>query len=165
MAIRYPNGCENQEVINAFYSETVNRPLSAARDFGKTDNIDAVIITHGRIVLEAMKAKAELVKKGISVGIILLEKIKPYGECAESVKNLIPEGVKSVLFLEEEIRSGGMGMNLSDVMVRKGILEGIKYSIIAVDDSFVEKREVGQHIYSAAGIDSDAVEQEISEML
>ena len=164
-AIRYPNGCENQKVVESFYCEAVDRPLSAARDFKSDDRIDAVIITHGRIVLEAMKAKEDLAKKGISVGIILLEKIKPYGECAENVNVLMPDGVKAVLFLEEEIRSGGMGMNLSDMMLRKRMLEGIKYSIIAVDDSFVEKREVGQHIYSAAGIDSDAVEQKISEML
>lgn len=164
-AIRYPNGCEKQDVINTFYSENVDRPLSVTRDFKSEDKIDAVIVTHGRIVLEAMKAKAELAEKGIYAGIILLEKIKPYDECAENVRKLLPEKTKAVLFLEEEIRSGGMGMNLSDVMIRKGMLENIKYSIVAIDDSFVDKREVGQHIYDAAGVDAQSVEKEILKML
>ena len=47
----------------------------------------------------------------------------------------------------------------------KGMLEDIKYSIVAIDDSFVDKREVGQHIYDAAGVDARSVEKEILRIL
>ena len=154
-AVRYPSGCENERVVNSFYNGGVYNSPSAVRDF--EDTPDVVIITHGRIVLEAMKAKDELSKEGISVGIILLEMLKPYGECAENVARLLQHKPKAVIFLEEEIRSGGMGMNLSDAMERKHVLDGISYGIVAVDDSFVDKREVGQSVYSAAGVDSEHI--------
>ena len=154
-AVRYPSGCENERVVNSFYSSGEYNTPSAVRDF--EDTPDLVIITHGRIVLEAMDAKDELAKEGISVGIILLEMLKPYGECAENVARLLQHKPKAVIFLEEEIRSGGMGMNLSDAMERKHVLDGISYGIVAVDDSFVDKREVGQSVYSAAGVDSEHI--------
>lgn len=156
-AVRYPSGCENKAVVNAFYSNGIYGSPSAVRDFGASDRPSLVVITHGRIVSEAMKAKQILAEEGISVGIILLEFIKPYGECAEYVASLMPQSVKGIIFLEEEIRSGGMGMNLSDMMIRKNMLNDIRYEILAVDDSFVDKRSVGQSIYNAAGVDRDHI--------
>lgn len=156
-AVRYPSGYENENVIKAFYADGKYGAPSAVCDYTSDEDIPLVIVTDGKIVSEALKAKRLLEKEQKNVGIILLEKIKPYGECAEKVKALLPEGVKNIIFLEEEIRSGGMGMNLSDEMSRRGMLCGISYEIIAVDDSFVERREVGQCIYSAAGVDCDHI--------
>ena len=153
-AIRYPSGQENAEIVKSFYATGIYGAPSAVCDYRDTDFPSLIIITDGRIVTEALAAKRNLSADGISVGIILLEKIKPYGECAESVKALLPDSVKNIIFLEEEIRSGGMGMNLSDTMERRGFLDCIAYEIIAVDDSFVERRDVGQSVYSAARIDS-----------
>ena len=46
--------------------------------------IDIIIITHGKIVSEALKAKEQLLsEKGIRVGIILLEFLKPYDKIAK----------------------------------------------------------------------------------
>ena len=156
-AIRYPSGYESETILNTFYVNGASDVPSAVRDFCDTDAPSFVVITHGRIADEALKAKAVLSEEGISVGIILLEMIKPYSACAESVAELLPDSVKHIIFLEEEIRSGGMGMNLSDAMERMGMLDGIEYEIMATDDSFVEKRAVGQSIYSAAGVDRDSI--------
>ena len=164
-AIRYPSGYENKEIVESFYKNRDRTAPSAVSDMSENERYDAVVITHGRIVLEAMKAKKKLSENGVSVGIILLEKIKPYAECAENVMKLMPNNVKAVVFLEEEIRSGGMGMNLSDTLLRNGRLKNIAYSIVAVDDSFVEKREVGQHIYNAAGVDADSVADAVNKLL
>jgi deoxyxylulose-5-phosphate synthase len=86
----------------------------------------------------------------------LLEKIKPYGECAENAARLLPGGVKKIIFLEEEIRAGGMGMLLSDEMHRRGMLRGVDTEIMAVDDTFV-KRNAGRTMYEDAGLSAEDI--------
>lgn len=164
-AVRYPSGYENGEIIKAFYPDGEYKTPSAVCDYGFTDSVSQVIITDGRIVSEALSAKKALGADGEGVGIILLEKIKPYGECADNIKSLLPPTVKNIIFLEEEIRSGGMGMNLSDEMKRRNMLDGVSYEIVAVDDSFVEKREVGHSVYSAAGVDRERIIATLKKML
>jgi 1-deoxy-D-xylulose-5-phosphate synthase len=156
-AIRYPSGCDNADIVNSFYGDGKFNVPAAVCDYQEETTPKLVIITDGRIVTEAMAAKEQLRDNGISVGIILLEMIKPYSECADNVAKLLPEETKNIIFLEEEIRSGGMGMNLSDTMARRGMLADIKYEIIAVDDNFVDKREKGQSVYSAAAVDCEHI--------
>ena len=93
---------------------------------------------------------------GVRAGVILLEKIKPFGECADNIMRLLPKGVKKIIFLEEEIRAGGMGMLISDEMRRRGMLLGIAVDIIAVDDTFV-KRHAGKTMYEDAGVCADDI--------
>ncbi len=150
-AIRYPNGTESQEVCRAFYADGVYGKPSVRCSYAKDSNIQAVIVTHGRIVTEAMHAVDRLAQEGISVGILLLEYIKPYADVAKEAEQYLPNGAK-LLFLEEEIRAGGMGMNLADEWTRRGRLRTEDFAILATDDSFVDKRAAGQSIYDAAGI-------------
>lgn len=164
-AVRYPSGYENKDIVKAFYPDGKYDTPSAVCDYKPTDTPSIIIITDGKIVTEALYAKKALETGGINVGIILLEKIKPYGECARTVMSLLPSTVKNVIFLEEEIRSGGMGMNLSDEMKRRHMLDDICYEIVAVDDNFVERREAGQSVYSAARVDSEHIVLTVKKML
>ncbi|MBQ9745766.1 MAG: hypothetical protein IJW21_02970, partial [Clostridia bacterium] len=123
----------------------------AVSNFEKKDVLDAVIVTDGIIVKEALDACAVARENGVRTGVILLEKIKPFGECAENIGALLPKRLKKIIFLEEEIRAGGMGMLLSDEMQRRGMLTGIKTEIMAVDDTFVPRR-AGKTVYEDAGI-------------
>lgn len=149
-AIRYPSGRESSSVVDVFYPNGSVAPLGAVCNYKEKSAPPYVIVTHGRIVKEALEAVRQLKEDGLSVGIILLEKIKPYGECAKHVATLLPKSVRGVIFLEEEIRSGGMGMNLVDQLTRFYTLG--RHAIFAVEDSFVEHRSAGQSIYDAAGI-------------
>jgi 1-deoxy-D-xylulose-5-phosphate synthase len=151
-AVRYPKGGEISEVNQEFYKENTERRLGAVSNFETDAKLDFIIITDGIIVAEAIKACRAANEKGISAGIILLEKIKPYGECAENVKALLPAKYGKIIFLEEEIRAGGMGISLSDEMRRRGILK-CDCEIIATDDTFVS-RHAGASIYEDAGIDA-----------
>ena len=155
-AVRYPNGKESNEIIERFYADGDFEKIGARSDLSSEGSPKVVIITHGRIVSEALQAEKALAEQGIDSGIILLEKLKPYDECAEKVKALIPESAKLIVFLEEEIRSGGMGMLLSDKLSQNGVLDGRKYTVLAVDDSFVI-RDKNEPIYKTAGIDSDSI--------
>ena len=149
--MRYPRGGEDARICKAFYGEERSCKLSAAANFGKDDALDAVIVTDGVIAAEALEACEKAGESGVRAGVILLEKIKPFGECAENVMHLLPRGVKKIIFLEEEIRAGGMGMLISDEMARRGMLAGIETEIIAVDDNFALRRE-GRTMYEDAGV-------------
>lgn len=156
-AIRYPNGFESEEVVNTFYPDGCYAAPSAVCDYGREDDPRLIIVAHGRMVIEAMKAKKRWIGEGISSGIILLEKLKPYEETADRIASLLPSADYRLIFLEEEIRSGGMGMHLADQMIRRHGLKANEYRILAVENSFVEKREVGQSIYDAAGIGCEQI--------
>ena len=93
----------------------------------------------------------------LPTGIMLLEKLKPYDDSARLIKEMLPDGVESVLFLEEEIRSGGAGMNLSDKLRGYFDKNGISFDVLATDDNFVAHVERGQSIYSAAGVDKENI--------
>ena len=150
-AIRYPNGVECDRVISEFYSSGVGDSLGASRNYKDTDVIDAVIVTHGRIVTEALKAADELSTQGIKVGIILLEVLKPYADTAKRIELLLPSSARKVVFLEEEIKNGGMGMILDSVLKDSPVMVDKATKILAVDDNFVE-RQRGESIYDAARI-------------
>ncbi len=156
-AVRYPRGYENARINAEFYAgKAEEKPLGAVANFAKEEALDAVIITDGIIAAEALAACDMALDDGVRAGVILLEKIKPYGECAENVARLLPCGVKKIIFLEEEIRAGGMGMLLSDEMRRSGMLGDIEAEIMAVDDTFVP-RHAGKTVYEDAGIAAEEI--------
>ena len=164
VAVRYPSGCESTDVVSRFYANSDFTKIGIRCDFEKADSRKAVIVTYGRIVSEAIEAQRILEAEGISVGIMLLEKLKPYDECAQQIKELLPEGTESVLFLEEEIRSGGAGMNLSDKLRGYFDESGVSFDILATDDDFVAHVERGQSIYRAAGVDRESICRNIRAM-
>ena len=156
-AIRYPNGVESDKIISRFYTNVTPQVPCARRNFDNSDNIRLVMITHGRMAEKAIEACDILCAKGISSGIILLEMLKPYDVSAKYISELLPDTVEGVLFLEEEIRSGGMGANLSDKLKANNTYSNIKSVIIAVDDIFVTDRKMGESIYASAKIDVDNI--------
>ena len=160
-AIRYPSGSENEAVIKAFYADANYDSIGIKTDYDNQNTPENIIITHGRIVNECLHAKAILEKEGKNCGVILCEYIAPYDFLAEEIFNVIKgSGVKNLTFVEEEIRAGGFGMMLSDVMRNKGYLDGIKYTVMATDDAFVS-RETGQTYLCAAGLYAEHIAEQI----
>lgn len=151
-AVRYPAGAEKPQIKKAFYEEGFGTDTLGVRStLPEGSKPDLLIVTHGRIAVQALLAADALAEQGIRCGIALLEKLKPYGECAERLLPYLPRKGGSVIFLEEEIRAGGMGICLSDEMRRRGMLCGYAYEIMATDDSFaVQERQ--EDIYDTAGI-------------
>ena len=164
-AIRYPSGREQSDVIRRFYKNNDFEKIGIKCDFDPSTELDAIIVTHGRITSEAIKAADKLSAMGVKAGIILLEKLKPYTESAELIAKAIPSSARALLFLEEEIRSGGAGMNLSDKLSDFLAKRGIKSDVLAIDDSFVSFVKEGQSIYEAAGVDCENICSRIRKML
>lgn len=161
-AIRYPNGCESERVVTAFYGNADpanvavrdNYPLGgvAAREM-----TDAVIITDGRIVEEALAASDLLAERGIHVAILLLEQIKPYEEIARQVLERLPKKNCPVIFLEEEIRTGGMGMLLSQAMADAPEMQVCAVRIMALEEPFDYPAKAGQTCLEMAGLDRASI--------
>lgn len=152
VAIRYPNGREHNDVLSRFY------PSGAYDDVDvrawNTEGAQCVIVTHGKILREAIKAVEALQEQGIRAGILLCEYIKPYDKLASRIAQLIGNPETPIVFLEEEIRAGGFGMMLSDAMARQGALP--RHAIMAVDDNFVLQTK-NESVYTTAGIDADCI--------
>ena len=160
-AIRYPSGSENCKIVREFYSDQDYNEIGIRTNFDDGKIPANIIITHGRIASECIDAQKMLEGSGIDTGIILCEYISPYSSLADSIATLISgKNVRTVTFVEEEIRSGGFGMMLSDKMLQGGYLDGIKYTVMAADDPFV-KREVGQSYLEAAGLCAKDIAQNI----
>ena len=160
-AVRYPNGVEDERVIEAFYKNREPSSPSPVKNYADGDRVDAVIVTHGRIVSEAFVAKEKLAAKGIAVGIILLEVLKPYGDTAERVSAMLPKAPCKVVFLEEEIRMGGMGMILSyKLNCLKMSRPEVVFIVIAVDNSFSSPC-AGQTTFEYHGLDSTSVADKV----
>ena len=156
-AIRYPNGCENDRVHSEFYSDNGITEISARSNFNRTAVLDTVIVTHGRMAIEALIACDRLKEQGKRVGVILLEMLKPYDVCADNVVKLLPDSQCGVILLEEEIRSGGMGMNLRDKLEQYDAMKNKRVCIMAVDDSFVTDRKKGECIHASARVDAENI--------
>ncbi|MBQ4091419.1 MAG: 1-deoxy-D-xylulose-5-phosphate synthase, partial [Clostridia bacterium] len=163
-AIRYPSGCEIESVIKHFYANGHDGKITWRTDFDVANAPKNVIITHGRISAECILAKAELCKEGIDVGIVLCECITPYESLAKELADTVSNnGVKNVIFVEEEIRSGGFGMLLCDKMTPKGYLKDKNVRIMAADDPFVICQK-GQSYLEASGLDSVSIAKVIAKM-
>ena len=111
----------------------------------------------------ALEACALLEEDGISVGVLLCECIKPYDHLAQEIAMLLPEHVRNVVYLEEEILSGGFGMNLSYEIRNLIPYESIRHEIIAVDDNFAVT-ESDRNVWEIAEVDAVSVCNRIKNM-
>ena len=155
VAIRYPRGGEDETIKAHFYGGQTPCDIALRCDFGGRERVDCVLITHGRIASEAIRAKRMLAKEGIALGLMLAERLKPYDELALRVAERLPFGCP-IVTLEEEIRAGGMGMLLTDALGRIGALDGRRISMMATDDRF-GIQETNEPIYKTVGIDADSI--------
>lgn len=162
-AVRYPRGAESKELCEYFY-KTEPKKSGIRTDFRKGDKLDAVIVTYGRIALEAMKAKTSLANRGINIGIILLEFLKPYGECASLVAEAMGDTKCPMVTLEEEIKNGGAGMLLACELTKNHGFERSAISVLAIDDNFGFSAE-NENIYRTLGISAEDAEREIIKLI
>ena len=112
-----------------------------------------MILTYGRTVGEALRAKRLLAEAGIAAGVILLETLSPYAPTAKRVASLLSPETDAV-FLEEGIREGGAGMLLWDALTAMGACPRL-YRILALSD-FVTGRS-DSPLLSSAGISAEDV--------
>lgn len=160
--VRYPNAKEDPRAEALFYPERDFANYGVRSSYCESDTPDVIVITYGHAVSTCISAKEEAEKNGISVGIVLLEALKPYEETGDRLLPLLPENTPTV-FLEEGIYAGGAAMLLNDCITKKrgqGFTE-----ILAIRDSFVIPKLCGTDIYEYAGIGKNALTDAIKRIV
>ena len=109
------------------------------------------------------KAQEMLKAEGIRTGILLCEYAKPYSALAGEVLSLIPSSTKGILYLEEEVRTGGFGVSLSDHLRRDPRGAVLLERILAPEDNFIIPKQP-EHVYHTAGVDDAAICSAVKEM-
>ena len=79
-------------------------------------NNDILIITYGRIISEAIKAKKMLEKDGIKCSILKLTKIYPLAD--DMIGDILD--YKHIVFFEESMGSGSISEKIGDKLVEYG---------------------------------------------
>ena len=155
-AIRYPNGGEDARLIEAFYPNGVEADdRIGVREWGDSPaDAKVTLVTHGRIASVALQVVRHLQNEGMPARVLLCEYLAPYGDLSREIAPLL--GTGAVLFLEEEIRTGGFGMNLSDALMRLGALKERRYTVLGTENGFLAPG-VGETVLSAAGLDEASV--------
>lgn len=133
VAVRYPRGAQNDNVIKLHYD------CLEYATYGKAD-ADIAIVTYGRITSEAIDAVDALESEGKRVYLLSLNQIKPI---PEQIFNLL-DNKKKIFFFEEGMKSCGVGEKLGSKLLENGFSG--KYHITAVDDSFAPQASVSDLI-------------------
>lgn len=134
LAIRYENRTEDEAILSAFYPKGDYEAFGVRPSFeAREEARDGVILTYGAVASEALAASAALADAGLSVGVVLLEELKPYEASAAKLLPLLRDCPR-VLFLEEGIRDGGAGMQLFDRLREHGL--SARLHILAIDGHF-----------------------------
>ena len=118
------------------------------------DTADTVIITYGKITEEAIKALESYSGKE-KAGIILLETIEKTPEFIDAIASLISDSEGKIIFLEEGIRGGGMGMTLFSLMASLDNVKRKDVKILAID-SFAHSVK-NEHLYKTCKISKDDI--------
>lgn len=133
VVIRYPRGSEPEE------AKTLPTPEELTT-FGDPEAKTA-IVTYGRLIFNALKAKELLSQKGINAKVIKLTKIKPLPEKVfEKLEN-----AENIFFFEEGMKDGGTGEKLGCELLEKGF--GGSYSVTAVENEFVSHASVDAQLH------------------
>ena len=151
VAIRYPNSSECEAVVREFYTDGHASIDGIRSTFDKSDTPEYVFITYGTLASRVLDAAKLVAAEGKHVGVLLVERLKPYGILADSITPFI-ENARSVLFAEEGIYSGGAGMNLREALFARNFdFTKTLYNVAAIDDNFASPDEVCE-LYDHVGL-------------
>lgn len=151
LAVRYPNAKESVAV--AEYLDRCHGEVCDFRyDFDIKDAPRRIIVTYGALAEGALRARDILKGRGIDVGIIIAERIKPYEPLCRFIASFANEDTH-ILYAEEGIKNGGAAMITESVLSSLGVRIGA-FDIAAIDDNFVVPAEICD-IYDYAGLSAE----------
>jgi len=148
-AVRYPRGAQLE--LEACQVESL-KPLHLEQ--GQT----LLLVTYGRIFEQVSIARQKLIQRGQEVSILKLTKIWPLEESALK----IARNYKAVLFVEEGIKSGGIGEHF----IARLALDGYrgKLGLKAIEDRFVPQGSVTEQM-KLLGLDANSLAEYVLESM
>jgi len=137
VAVRYPNAAES-DTITAHFSYA-DKSVGVRLDFDPSTPPKNIYLTYGQISEKVIEAKRILSKAGVDVGIILIERIKPYAPVISFIGKLINDD-SHLVYVEEGIQTGGAAMITGDLL--GGSYEkSVRFDIAAINDCFASPSE------------------------
>ena len=162
-AIRYNKVEEKNDIIDEFYNDYSPETLTIRTNFKSGDDVDVILITHGDVAQKAIQASKILDCQGIRMGIILAERIMPYGDLVSDILPYIPSKSLPIITLEEEIKAGGFGMMLTDKLRKLEICSNKPFEIIALEDTMADR--YGADIYQSMGLDPLSIVNRVKQLV
>ncbi len=153
IAVRYPNASQS-ESISAFYEKASGATCDFKYDFDITNPPECIYVTYGKLCERVIAAQEILAAEGKRVGIILVEKIKPYAPVVEFLASFVGSDTR-IVYAEEGIKNGGAGMITRDKLCEAGALCR-DFRVAAIDDNFVIPESICD-IYDYAGLSARAL--------
>ncbi len=147
-AIRYPRGSESKFLKKYGCTKEKFDYIKRASKSG------LLLITYGREYEQVFRAAEMLSQKGRRSDILKLNVIKPIDEQAYD----IIRRYKSVVFIEESVRKGGIAQNVMYELNERGFAG--RYHIIAAESSIVPAASVAAQMKSL-GLDCDSITEYI----
>ena len=138
VAVRYPNASESK-TVNAHFTYT-DKEAGVKTDFEPQTPPENIFITYGSIAENVIAAKKMLAARGIEVGVVLVERIKPYLPAVNFISSVIRPSTH-VVYAEEGIKCGGAAMITRDTLTDIGAFTGARFDIAAIDDCFANPKE------------------------
>ena len=157
VAIRYPSGRDDERIVS-FVNDHLTRTLCEGvyADFDTEQPPVTLVVTYGRLTASVISAAA---RSEQPVGIVLLGKLRPWGDTAATLATLCRRGVQKIVFCEEGIRSGGIAMNLVTEL-RERLGEAVPtVRILAIDDrdGYIPEPAAGYTAQEAVALGEDDI--------
>lgn len=136
VAIRY-SGSESSLAREKFFRQARSVGFGISVDFDISRPPEYVFVTYGKILDNVIEAAEFIRGKGLSVGIVLAEIIKPYDHISDALMRLNGKS-KRILYVEEGIENGGAAMiTMNSLRKSEFDFSATEYLIAAIDDDFV----------------------------
>lgn len=158
IAIRYPNASENKASLDGMQLISGDNLCRVYADFDTTP--ECVFITYGTLLTRVRQAEQLVREAGRSVGVILVETLKPYKETSKLLLKLT-DGCSRIVYAEEGIKSGGAAEITIDELIALGFdPTKTEYKIAAIDDNFASPKELCD-IYDYVGLSAEKLAQKM----
>ena len=162
-ALRFPRGnCPRDEVIH----EGERRSMEPGKAEVLRPGERVTIWAYGSMVSTALEVAARLDRRGLRVGVVDARWAKPLDE------ELLLEHIRSqrwIATLEDHQRSGGFGSALLEAWSRLALRGGeerpARVKMFGIPDRFVEHMSSREEQLAALGLDADAVERSLTQLL
>jgi len=115
----------------------------------QSDNDQALLITAGITLHEALAAYDVLKQQGINVSVIDLYSVKPFD--TKTVSEIAKKSKKTIVTIEDHFRAGGIG----ETVVGELCNEGFRFKILAVNS--VSRSGTSQQLLEYHQIDRKAI--------
>ena len=113
-----------------------------------------LVIGIGPIISEALKARVELQRQGINIGIASMGSVKPID--SEFLQKCVDEGYNHWISLEEHNKIGGLGSALLEWLNDKRVRE-VELRRIGIEDHFIHQLGNQKIVRAEEKIDANAI--------